>query len=236
MTTPHIEATTEQVANTVLMPGDPLRAKYIADNYLNRVTQFNSVRNMLGYTGYFLDKRVSVMGSGMGIPSISIYAHELYTQFNVDNIIRIGSCGAVQEQVKLFDIVIGMSASTDSAVNRNRFNGYELAPCCDFEWLQAAVNVVKRMKVPYHVGNVFSADLFYSADRALISLLQRHAILATEMETAGLYGLAASLGKQALAINTVSDHLLTNESLSSMERQESFDIMIEVALQSILSV
>ncbi len=233
MTTPHINAKADEFAKTVLMPGDPLRAKYIAETYLDDVKQVNSIRNMLGYTGRFNGNRVSVMGSGMGAPSICLYAHELYSYFGVENIIRVGSCGALQTHVKLNDIVFAMGATTDSNINRIRTNGCDIAAIANFDLLQQHVSKAKEKNLRFHVGNVFTTDLFYNANAQTATTMTRFGVLAAEMEAAGLYCLAAELGKKALAVCTVSDHILLGQQLSAVERQTGFDAMLEVALLSI---
>lgn len=231
MSTPHIQANSGDFADTVLMPGDPLRAKYIADHYLSEVHQVNSVRNMLAFTGEYKGRPVSVMGSGMGIPSISIYARELYREFGVKQIIRLGSCGAIQPQVKLWDLVIAMGASTDSAINRQRFGGLDFAPLASYVLLRGAADTAQAMGIDHHIGNIFSTDLFYQGDTDALTLLRHYGILATEMEAAGLYTVAAECNAGALAINTVSDHLLSGEALTAEERQRGFDRMITLALR-----
>ncbi len=234
MATPHIAAQPDAFAKTVLMPGDPLRAKYIADKYLDNVTCVTSVRNMLGYTGTYKGQPISVMGSGMGIPSISIYATELYQEYGVENIIRIGSCGAVRDDIQLRDIVIGMAASTDSNVNRQRFNQCDFAACADFSLLQKVVNTAERNNQMVRVGNIFTADLFYTPQPEMFKVMEKHGILAVEMETAGLYGVAAELGKKALALFTVSDHIKTGEQTTADERETTFNEMMELTLESIV--
>lgn len=233
MATPHIHAEPGAFAETVLMPGDPLRAKHIADTFLSDVVSVNSVRNMLGYTGNYQGKPVSVLGSGMGIPSISIYATELAKFYGVKNIIRVGSCGAITQSVKIRDVVIAMGASTDSAVNRNRLHGHDFSAIASFELLEKAVAAAREKQIKVKVGNVFSADLFYSPDHNLFDTLEKYGILAVEMEAAGLYGLAAEYGVNALAILTVSDHIRTGEALSAELRQTSFNEMVEIALSLI---
>ncbi|MFT5632842.1 MAG: purine-nucleoside phosphorylase [Rubritalea sp.] len=231
--TPHIEAEAGDFAETCLLPGDPLRAKFIADTFLDDVKQVNSVRNMFGYTGNYKGKRVSVMGTGMGIPSSSIYATELVTKYGVKNLIRVGSCGAVSKAVKLRDIVIGIGASTDSGVNRARFGGMDFSASADYGLLLKAVQVAQDQGRDVQVGNLFSADLFYHPDEKVFDTLEGMNILGIEMEAAGLYGLAAehhALGVKALAICTVSDLIRTGESLPPAERQSSFTEMMEVAL------
>ena len=232
MTTIHINADPGDFAETVLMPGDPLRAKYIAETFLDGARQVCDVRNMLGFTGTFGDHEVSVMAHGMGIPSASIYCTELIKDFGVQRILRVGSCGTVHPEVKLRDLVIAMGASTDSGVNRMRFGGYDLAAIADFDLLRSAVTVAEKKNLAFHVGNVFSADLFYAADSRQFELMRRNNLLGVEMETAGIYAIAAELGARALAICTVSDDIKTGETLSPGERQTSFDEMIELALEA----
>lgn len=234
MATPHINAERGDFADTVLMPGDPLRAQYIADTFLSDVRQVNQVRNMLGFTGTYKGRAISVMGHGMGIPSVSIYAKELITEFGVNTLIRVGSCGAVRDDVALRDVVIGLSASTDSKVNRVRFMDHDFAATADFELVSRAVEAARACKVPVKVGNLFSADLFYSPQPELFELMKRYGIVGVEMEAAGLYGVAAEYGARALTICTVSDHILRQEALSADERQSSFNEMMEVALESVL--
>ncbi|WP_163833183.1 purine-nucleoside phosphorylase [Spartinivicinus ruber] len=234
MATPHISAAPGDFAETVLMPGDPLRAKFIAETFLTDAKCITEVRNMFGYTGTYQGCRISVMGSGMGIPSMSIYAKELITDYNVKKIIRVGSCGAVDDSIKLQDIIIGMGASTDSKVNRIRFNDYDFAAIADYQLLANAVTAAQQKQLPVRVGNVFSSDLFYTPDQQLFELMAKYQVLAVEMEAAGLYGVAAEYGAHALAIFTVSDHITRNEKLSAEERQTSFKQMIELALDSIL--
>lgn len=234
MATPHINAERGDFADTVLMPGDPLRAQYIADTFLSDVKLVNKVRNMLGFTGSYKGRRISVMGHGMGIPSVSIYAKELITEFDVNTLIRIGSCGAVRDDVNLRDVVIGLGASTDSKVNRIRFKDHDFAAIADFELVANAVAAARAKGVPVKVGNIFSADLFYSPQADLFQLMKDYGILGVEMEAAGLYGVAAEFGARALTICTVSDHILRHEALSADERQTSFNDMMEVALESVL--
>lgn len=230
MSTPHINAADDAFAQTVLMPGDPLRAKHIADTFLTDVVQVNTVRNMFGYTGNYQGKRVSVMGSGMGVPSMSIYATELVKFYGVKNIIRIGSCGGLPLSVKVREVVIAMGASTDSAVNRNRLQGMDFAALANFDLLERAVAAARAKNIAVKVGNVFTSDLFYNPSETLFDTLEKYGILGVEMEAAGLYGVAAEFGINALAIMTVSDHIRTGESLSADERQTSFNEMVEIAL------
>ncbi len=234
MTTPHIEAKANEFAKTVLMPGDPLRAKFIAENFLDDAKCITRVRNMYGYTGTYKGKPISVMGSGMGIPSISIYATELYKEYGVENIIRIGSCGAVRDDIKVRDVIIGMAASTDSNVNRQRFNHCDFAASADFSLLQKVINTADKIGKPVHVGNVFTADLFYTPQPEMFKTMENMGILAVEMEAAGLYGVAAELGKKALAVFTVSDHIKTGEQTTADERENTFKDMMELTLESIL--
>ena len=234
MSTPHISANLGDFAETVLMPGDPLRAKFIAENYLDYAKCVTSVRNMFGYTGNYKGKTISVMGSGMGIPSISIYATELYKDFGVENIIRIGSCGAVRDDINIRDIIIGMAASTDSNVNRQRFNQCDLAATADFSLLHNMVNTAQRLNKAVHVGNIFTADLFYTPQTEMFALMEKYGILAVEMEAAGLYGVAAEYGKKALTVLTVSDHIKTGEQTTADERESTFEDMMELTLESIL--
>ena len=231
MGTPHNEAKLGDIASTVLMPGDPLRAKYIADKYLEDVVCFNDVRNMFGYTGYYNGKRLSVMGSGMGIPSLSIYAYELYTMYDVESIIRVGSIGGMREDVHLKDVVIAQGACTDS----NFVAQYKLpgtfSAISNFELLEKAVNQAKKMNLNYHVGNILSTDIFYHADKDYVEKWAGMGCLGVEMEAFGLFTLAASLNKKALAICTVSDSLVFNEAMSADDREKSLNDMIELALE-----
>ena len=233
MATPHINAEAGDFAPTVLMPGDPLRAKYIAEKFLDEARLVTDVRNMFGFTGEYKGQPVSVMAHGMGIPSASIYCTELIQDYGVQRVVRVGSCGAVLDSVAVRDLVIAMAASTDSGVNRTRFGGHDLAPVASFGLLRSAVATAEERGFKYHVGNIFSADLFYSPDPAQFELMRKYQILGVEMETAGIYTIAAELGAEALAICTVSDHIMTGEKLSSSERQTTFDEMIEVALEAV---
>ena len=235
MTTPHINAADNAFAETVLLPGDPLRAQYIAEKFFEDAVMVTDVRNMLGFTGTYRGKRVSVMGSGMGIPSCSIYATELIKDYGVKNLIRVGSCGTVNKHIKLFDVIIGMGACTDSKVNRSRFMGHDFSAIASYELLERAVSSAKTLGVKTHVGNIFSADLFYSPETGLFDLLEKYNILGIEMEAAGLYGLAAEYGANALCILTVSDHIRTGEQTTSDQRQKSFNDMFLIALDSIVA-
>lgn len=229
--TPHIQPNGTKIAKTVLMPGDPLRAKYIADNFLENVEQFNEVRNMFGYTGTYKGKEISVMGSGMGIPSIGIYSYEFYNFFDVDTIIRIGSCGALQENVNLYDVIIAQAASTNSNyVDQFNIPGH-FAPIADFELITKAKQVADDIGAVTHVGNILSSDTFYNADKHFNDSWKNMGILGIEMESAGLYLNAIHAGKKALGIFTVSDHILRDEATSAEERQTSFTQMMEIALE-----
>lgn len=229
--TPHIEAKNGDIAKTVLMPGDPLRAKFIADTYLKDAVCFNQVRNMLGYTGTYEGKRVSVMGGGMGMPSIGIYSYELYHFYDVDNIIRIGSAGGIADNIQLRDVVIGMGASTNS----NYASQYKLpgtfAPIADFELLRKAVEAAEKLNIKTVVGNILSSDTFYDDNKEANSQWKKMNVLAVEMEAAALYMNAALAGKKALCILTVSDLVFTGEALSAEDRQLTFRDMMEIALQ-----
>lgn len=234
MSTPHINANPGDFADVVLMPGDPLRAQHIASTFLDSVREVTQLRGMLGYTGYYKGRMISVMGHGMGIPSCSIYSKELFTDFAVKKIIRVGSCGAVRADIQLRDIVIGMGACTDSGVNRQRFGGHDFAAIADYDLLHHAVNAAAALGIPARVGNLFSADLFYSPNPAMFDIMEKYGILGIEMEAAGIYGVAAEFGGKALTICTVSDHIRTQQQTSAKERQTTFNDMITVALESIL--
>ena len=234
MPTKHINAEPGDFAETVLMPGDPLRARYIVETYLDSARQVTDVRNAWGFTGKYKGQDVSIMASGMGIPSASIYCTELITEFGVRRIIRVGSCGSVIPLVKLRDIVIAMGASTDSGVNRMRFRGYDLAAIANFDLLRNAVKVAEEKRVTFHVGNVFSGDLFYTPDSEMFDVMEKFNILGVEMEAAGIYGVAAEFKADALAICTVSDDIRSGAALTAEERQTTFDEMIEVALETAL--
>ncbi|MFT5008599.1 MAG: purine-nucleoside phosphorylase [Granulosicoccus sp.] len=236
MATPHIKAELGDFAETVLMPGDPLRAQHIAETFLSNVVRVNDVRNMFAYTGEYKGKRLSVMGSGMGIPSISIYAKELITELGVKNIIRVGTCGALADDIQLRDVIVAMGASTDSGVNRARLQGYDFSAIASYPLLEATVNAARDAKIEVRVGNVFSADLFYTPVDGIMNTLAGMGILAVEMETAGLYGVAAEYGANALAVMTVSDHILRGEAASADERQNTFNDMIEITLNAAITL
>ena len=220
------------IAKVVLMPGDPLRAKYIAEHYLENPVLFNDVRNMLGYTGLYEGKEVSVMGSGMGMPSYSLYARELYSFFGVEAIIRVGSAGALQDDVHVRDVVIAMSAATNSAMGEAYPIPVTLAPTASYDMLEHAVNAAREMGVPVDVGSVFSSDYFYHPNPDINKMAQDSGLLCVEMETAAAYLLAMNLKKKALSILTISDHVMTGEALNAEERQNSFHQMMEIALKT----
>lgn len=234
MTAKHINAQPGDFAPTVLMPGDPLRAQYIAERHLRDARRVADVRNMLGFTGTYQDKPVSLMAHGIGIPSAQLYCHELLAEFGVKRIIRVGSCGSVHPSVKLRDIVIAMGASTDSGVNRVRFGGHDLAALADFRLVREAVRLAEARKVPFHVGNVFSSDFFYTPEPEFFAVMRKYNIVGVEMEAAGIFTLAAEFGAQALAICTVSDDITSGKGLPATERQTGFDDMIRLALDTAL--
>jgi purine-nucleoside phosphorylase len=232
----HIAAEKGQIAPRVLFPGDPLRAQWIAETYLSDVTRYNEVRNMYGFTGTYKGERVSVQGSGMGQPSASIYANELFAEYDVQTLIRVGTCGALTEKVKLRDVIVAMSASTDSQMNRLRFHGIDYAPTADYQLLRAAVDNAERAGLNVHVGQVFSGDLFYNDRPDLVARTAEYGVLGIEMEASALYTLAAKFGRRALGIMTVSDHLITKEETTAEERQTTFSEMITIALDAAIEV
>ncbi len=228
--TPHIASTPDQIAKTVLMPGDPLRAQFVAKNFLENATLFNNVRGVQGYTGEWCGVPVSVMASGMGMPSIGIYSYELYNFFGVENILRIGSAGALRPEVALRDLVIGQGACTNSSYGEQFGLRGSFAPIADFGLLRRAVDLAEEKGLRYHVGNLFSSDTFYDDDAAATLRFGKMGALAVEMEAAALYMNAARAGKRALAICTVSDSLITGEATTAEERQSSFTDMMTLAL------
>lgn len=228
--TPHIHATPEDFGKTVLMPGDPLRAKFIAENFLEEPRLVNNVRGIQGYTGTYKGVKVSVMASGMGMPSIGIYSFELYNFFGVENIIRVGSAGALQTEVRVRDMILGMGASTNSSYGAQYNLGGTLAPLCSYALLKAAVTECEKLGARYHVGNLLSSDVFYNDDPHFNDKWIDMGVLGVEMEAAALYMNAARARKRALAICTVSDHIITGESLDAEARQTSFTDMMQVAL------
>lgn len=232
MPTPHINAAAGDFAPVCLMPGDPRRARHIAETFLTDARLVTDVRSVEGFTGTFEGRPVSVMAHGMGIPSCSIYATELVQHYGVRSLIRVGSCGSLREDLPLRSVVVALGASTDSAVNRTRFGGYDFAAVADFALARAAVDAAAALEVPVQVGNVFSSDLFYAPDPSINEVAAGLGILAVEMEAAGLYGAAAETGARALTLLTVADHIITGEHLSPEDRQHTFDDMVRIALAS----
>lgn len=230
----HIGAAAGDIAETVLLPGDPLRAKWIAETFLEGVRCYTEVRGMYGFTGTWQGRRVSVQGSGMGQPSLAIYVNELFREYDVQQIIRVGSCGALSESVGIRDVVIASGACTDSSMNSLRFGGLDYAPVADFDLLRVAVDAARaREDVTSHVGLIFSGDSFYSPRPELLEPMVAHGVLAIEMEASALYTLAASYARRALAICTVSDHIVTGEQTSAADRETSFGAMVEIALATL---
>jgi len=227
----HIGAKEGDVASTVLLPGDPLRAKYIAENFLTDAICYNEVRGMYGYTGTYKGKSVSIQGTGMGIPSISIYVNELITNYKAKSLIRIGSCGSMQADIKIREVILAMSASTDSHINKIRFNGMDYAPTASFNLLKRAHDIALEKDIPIKIGSVLTSDTFYNDDPNSWKHWANYGILAVEMETAVLYTLAAKFKVNALSILTVSDSLVTREETTSEERQKTFNQMVEVVLE-----
>jgi purine-nucleoside phosphorylase len=231
----HIAAKPGEIAEAILLPGDPLRAKYISENFLENSVQYTGVRNILGYTGTYKGKRVSVQGTGMGIPSISIYVNELFREYGVKRAIRIGTAGSIREEVKLRDLVIAMSASTDSGANKVRFGGRDFAPTASFNLLKAAYDAAASRGWKAVVGSIISSDMFYTEDPEEWKLWAKFGCVAVEMECAELYTLAAKYGREALTLLTISDSLVTHELTTAEERQTSFTQMMEVALETAIS-
>ncbi len=230
-------ASPEDISDTVIMPGDPLRAKYIAENYLDEARQITDVRNMLGFSGMYKDKKLTVIGHGMGIPSASLYCTELIREYGVKRIIRVGSCGTVSDKVKLRDLVIAMGASTDSNVNRIRFDGYDYAAMANYNLLEKVVNTARNLEVKHHISNVFTSDYFYPPKNTeMWDTMERYSVPVVEMEIAGIYGVAAEYGAEAVAMCTVSDEVRTGKGLTVEERQSSFDEMIKVALGTVVTL
>ena len=227
----HIEAKKDDIAETILLPGDPLRAKWIAETFLENSICFNKIRGMLGFTGTYKGKPISVMGTGMGVPSISIYAHELITEYGVKNLIRVGSAGSYQKDIKIRDIVLAMAASSNSGLNELRFGGADYAPTANFELFQKAVNVAKTKNIPIKAGNIFTSDEFYADDFESYKKWSKFGVLCVEMETAGLYTVAAKHNVSALSILTIADSLVTGERTTSKERETTFKDMIEIGLE-----
>ncbi|SER77982.1 purine-nucleoside phosphorylase [Gracilibacillus ureilyticus] len=229
----HIGAKKGDIAETILLPGDPLRAKYIADNFLEDIVCYNEVRGMYGFTGTYKGNRISVQGTGMGVPSISIYVNELIQSYDVQNLIRVGTCGAIQKDVKVRDVILASTSSTDSQMNRMIFGGIDYAPTADFSLLKNAYDTGVNKGLSLRVGNVFTSDSFYRDNmKELLALLDQYNVLAIEMETTALYTLAAKFNRKALSVLTVSDHIITGEETTAEERQTTFNEMIEVALDA----
>jgi len=230
--TVHIGAAPGDIAETVLLPGDPYRAKWAAEKFLTDVRLINEVRGMLGFTGTWNGNRVTIQGSGMGMPSLSIYVNELIRDYGAQNLIRIGSCGGMQDNVKVRDVVIAMAATTVNTPSSTIFKEVNFAPTADWELLKSAVIAAEAKGTPTHVGNIYSSDVFYDERPDLNEQMVRHGVLGVEMEAAELYTLAARHGRKALAVLTVSDHLLTGEALPSEDREKSFGDMVEIALHA----
>jgi len=229
----HIEAKIGEIAESVLLPGDPLRAKYIAETFLEDVVCYNNVRGMLGFTGTYKGNRVSIQGTGMGMPSASIYIHELINDYGAKNLVRIGTCGAIQNDVNLRDVLIAQAAATDSAIVRNQFPGFDFPQIGSFDLIKTAYEIGEAKGLNLRVGNVLSSDVFYTEDKDAVTKLGRHGVLAVEMETAALYYLTVKYGVKGLSLLTVSDHILTGEQTTAQERQTTFNDMIEVALETV---
>lgn len=231
MSTPHNKAKNGEIAKTVLMPGDPLRAKFIAENFLENPKLVNTVRNMFAYTGTYNGKEVTVMGSGMGMPSIGIYSYELFQFYGVEKIIRVGSCGAYQKDLKLYDVIIAQGACTDSGfASQYNLNG-TFSAISSFELLRKAVEEADKLNIPYHVGNILSSDIFYHDEADSWKKWAKMGVLAVEMESYALFAQAARLNKKALTILTVSDSLVTKEETTAEEREKSFTQMMKIALE-----
>ncbi|MDG4656680.1 purine-nucleoside phosphorylase [Ectobacillus antri] len=228
----HIEAKQGEIAERILLPGDPLRAKYIAETFLEDVTCYNNVRGMLGFTGTYKGVRVSVQGTGMGVPSISIYVNELMREYGVKTLIRVGTCGGIQKDVNVRDVIIAMTACTDSNMNRLTFPGFDFAPCANFDLLKKAYEAGVEQNLKVRVGNVLTADVFYRESMDMVKKLGEYGVLAVEMETTALYTLAAKYNAKALSILTVSDHIFTGEETTAEERQTTFNDMIIMALEA----
>ncbi len=230
--TPHINPTAP-IAESILLPGDPLRAQFIAENFLENAVQFNAVRNAFGYTGTYKGKQISVMGTGMGMPSIGIYSYELINFYNVKNLIRVGSCGAYSDNLNVYDVIIGMGASTNSNFQSQYGLPGNYAPICSFDLLKNAVSAADKLGIKVHVGNILSSDIFYDDNRQANDQWKKMGVLAVEMEAAALYMNAARCGANALCILTVSDHIYTHAETTAEERQKSFGDMMKIALDSL---
>ncbi|GLH97722.1 purine nucleoside phosphorylase DeoD-type [Phytohabitans aurantiacus] len=232
----HIGAQPGEIADRVLLPGDPLRAKWIAETYLEDAKCYSTVRNMFGFTGTYRGVRVSVQGTGMGMPSASIYSHELINDYGVNTLIRVGSCGALSESIKLRDVIAAIGSSTDSNMNRMRFDGLiDYAPVADFGLLRKSVDVAEARGIPMHVGPILAADAFYTDRPDLYDTLADYGVLAVEMESAALYTIAARFKARALTVLTVSDHIKTGERTTAQEREQTFGQMVEIALDTVIA-
>lgn len=232
----HIAAKPNEIAPIVLLPGDPLRAKFIAGNILENAVCYNQIRGMYGFTGTYKGVPVSVQGTGMGIPSVSIYVHELICDYNVQTLIRIGTCGSIANHVHTRQVVLAQGASTDSAFNKLKFSGMDYAPLADFDLLLRAHNAAKQLGIEVHIGNVLTSDSFYTDDNEQpYAIWQRYGILAVEMEAAALYTLAARFNRKALTILTVSNNIISGEELPNLEREQSFTNMVKIALEAAIS-
>jgi purine-nucleoside phosphorylase len=229
----HIGAKVGEIAESVLLPGDPLRAKYIAETFLEEAVCYNQVRGMLGFTGKYKGKPVSIQGTGMGMPSASIYIHELINDYGAKNLVRIGTCGAIQQNVNIRDVIIAQAAATNSAIIRSQFPGYDFPQIGNFELIKKAYEIGSEKGLQLHVGTVLSSDVFYTDNDDEFTKLGNHGVLAVEMEAAGLYYLTAKFGVKGLTLLTVSDHILTGEQTTAQERQTTFNDMIEVALETV---
>lgn len=235
MPTPHISAAEGDIAEAVLLPGDPMRAEFIAETFLEDAREVTAVRNMLGFTGTYKDLAVTVMGTGMGVPSASIYITELIRFYGARRLVRVGSCGGISSNVAMRDIILAIGANTDSGVNRARYRGWDFAATADYGLLSATAAAAQAAGLSVHVGNVHTSDSFYNPDPEALATWQRMHVLAVEMEVAGLYGIAAEEGVRALAVLTVSDHLVTQEETTSQERERTFGEMVTLALEGLLT-
>ncbi|HXK00427.1 MAG TPA: purine-nucleoside phosphorylase [Buchnera sp. (in: enterobacteria)] len=234
MATLHMNAKIGDFSDIVIMPGDPMRAQYIVDNYLTNVVQVNNIRSMLGFTGIYKNRKISIMSHGIGIPSCSIYVKELITEYGVKKIIRVGTCGAVIKDIELHDIVVAMGACTDSKVNRLNFQDNDFSAIASFSMLMNTVKAAKQLDFKINVGNLFTTDLFYSDNTSILEIIEKYGILGIEMETAGLYALAAKYKIQAISICTVTDHIKKLTSITAEARRSTLDNMISLALESII--
>ena len=234
MSTPHINAKKNDIADIVIMSGDPIRAKYISNRYLKDIIEINSLRLMLGFTGNYKNRRISIMSHGMGIPSCAIYIKELITEYNVKTIIRVGTCGAIQNDIALRDIIVGMGASTDSNFNRLRFHGNDFSAIADFTLLWNIVKSAKKLNIKIAIGNLFTTDCFYLQNNIMLNTLEKYGFLGIEMETAGIYSLSAEYRVKAISLCTVTDHLKNMVNIKPKDRESTLDEMIQIALESTL--